>query len=246
MTRIEEFEESKPLLYELAHRILGSASGAEQAVRDTWLRYRTVSAEPVSGSAFLPAAVTQIAKEQLRTARTDSGAGIGPWLAEPLLDLRDESPDRAPDLEESLSTASLLMLERLSPLERAVLVLRDLFGCDWPAVAAAVGCSESACRQLVGAVESRGGAGPGPGRPRRTAGADQVDRLLAVIVPALARIGITFAPRDVDRGPGAVFRDRDGRVLGAAAFDIVDGRVQTLRWVDHPETVDGGPVPAAR
>jgi RNA polymerase sigma-70 factor (ECF subfamily) len=148
-TRDEEFEELRPLLFSIAYRILGSVSEAEDAVQDTWLRYAASRTEPASTKAFLSAVVTRISIDVLRSARRRREEYVGPWFPEPLLADPYEDPERAAELADSVSIAALLLLERLSPLERAAFVLREVFGFGFPEVASAVGRSEAACRQLV-------------------------------------------------------------------------------------------------
>ncbi|MFC8349637.1 sigma factor-like helix-turn-helix DNA-binding protein [Streptomyces sp. NPDC057280] len=203
MSRIEEFEEARPLLYSIAHRMLGSAGRADDAVHQAWLHYQAAPEQPDPGREFLTAAVARICLDILR--------GI-----------------RLPEPAEAQATAALSLLERLSPLERAVFVLREVLGCGPAQIASAVGCSEAACRQLAT-------GGTALSWPRRIAGAEHVARVLATIVPALVRVGVTLEPRQVDQRPGAVFRDRNGTVLSALALDFLDGRIHTIRWVTDPD-----------
>jgi RNA polymerase sigma factor (sigma-70 family) len=149
MTRAQEFEQLRPLLFSIAYRILGSASEAEDAVQETWLRFDTSPTQPTSIKAFLSAVVTRISIDVLRSARVRREEYVGPWFPEPLLTDPYEDPEHAAELADSLSMAALLLLERLSPLERAVFVLREVFGFGFPEVASAVGRSEAACRQLA-------------------------------------------------------------------------------------------------
>ena len=148
MTRAEEFQELRPLLFSIAYRILGSVSEAEDAVQETWLRYESSPAAPASAKAFLSAVVTRTSIDVLRSARVRREAYVGPWFPEPLLTDPYEDPERSAELADSVSTAALLLLERLTPLERAVFVLREVFGFSFPEIASAVGRSETACRQL--------------------------------------------------------------------------------------------------
>ena len=128
MTRAEEFEELRPLLFSIAYRILGSVSEAEDAVQETWLRYAASPAQPASAKAFLSAVVTRISIDVLRSARVRREEYVGPWFPEPLLTDPYQDPERSAELADSVSMAALLLLERLSPLERAVFVLREVFG----------------------------------------------------------------------------------------------------------------------
>src|SRR5262247_3536680 len=162
MTRTEEFEELRPLLFSIAYRILGSVSEAEDAVQETWLRWEASSTEPASAKAFLSAVVTRISIDVLRSARVRREAYVGPWFPEPLLTDPYEDPERSAELADSVSMAALLLLERLSPLERAVFVLREVFEFGFPEIASAVGRSEAACRQLATRARRHMNAG----RPR--------------------------------------------------------------------------------
>jgi RNA polymerase sigma-70 factor (ECF subfamily) len=175
MTRGEEFQELRPLLFAIAYRILGSVAEAEDAVQETWLCYESAPAQPTSVKAFLSAVVTRVSIDVLRSARVRRETYVGPWLPEPLLTDPYEDPARSAELADSLSTAALLLLERLSPLERAVFVLRDVFGFGFPEIASAVGRSEAACRQL--AVRAR--RHMDDGRPRFEADRREREELAA-------------------------------------------------------------------
>ena len=181
MTRAEEFEQLRPLLFAIAYRILGSVSEAEDAVQETWLRYEASPAQPASAKAFLSAAVTRISIDVLRSARVRREEYVGPWFPEPLLTDPYEDPERSAELADSVSMAALLLLERLSPLERAVFVLREVFGFGFPEVASAVGRSEAACRQL--AVRAR--RHMDAGRPRFEADRREREKLAARFFGAL-------------------------------------------------------------
>ncbi|MFF7985533.1 RNA polymerase sigma-70 factor [Streptomyces sp. NPDC007901] len=181
MNRTEEFQDLRPLLFSIAYRILGSVSEAEDAVQETWLRFEASPTEVRSPKAFLSAAVTRISIDVLRSARVRREAYVGPWFPEPLLTDPYEDPERSAELADSLSMAALLLLERLSPLERAVFVLREVFDFGFPEVAAAVGRSEAACRQL--AVRAR--RHMAEGRPRFEADHRERDELAARFFEAL-------------------------------------------------------------
>lgn len=147
--RVEEFGELRPLLFSIAYRILGSVSEAEDAVQEAWLRYEATSTQPASAKAFLAAVVTRISIDVLRSARVRRETYVGPWFPEPLLADPYQDPERSAELADSLSMAALLLLERLSPIERAVFVLREVFGFGFAEIASAVARSEAACRQLA-------------------------------------------------------------------------------------------------
>lgn len=181
MSRAEEFEELRPLLFAIAYRILGSVSEAEDAVQETWLRYESSPAQPRSAKAFLSAVVTRVSIDVLRSARVRRETYVGHWFPEPLLTDPYEDPARSAELADSVSMAALLLLERLTPLERAVFVLRDVFGFGFPEVAVAVGRSEAACRQL--AVRAR--RHMEVGRPRFEADRREREELAARFFDAL-------------------------------------------------------------
>jgi RNA polymerase sigma-70 factor, ECF subfamily len=289
MSRGEEFQELRPLLFAIAYRILGSVAEAEDAVQETWLRYESSPTQPTSTKAFLSAVVTRISIDVLRSARVRRETYVGPWFPEPLLTDPYEDPARSAELADSLSMAALLLLERLSPLERAVFVLREVFGFGFPEIAAAVGRSEPACRQL--AVRARrhmeagrprfeadrrereelaarffvalrngdvdqlrellaadvsmvgDGGGKAPALPKSVIGADNVARVLASIFPLLARIEASMEQRELNGQPGAIIRDRDGKVVGTMMLDVIGGQIQTIRSVANPDKLGHvGPV----
>ena len=289
MTRVEEFQELRPLLFAIAYRILGSVAEAEDAVQETWLRYQASPTQPTSAKAFLSAVVTRISIDVLRSARVRREQYVGPWFPEPLLIDPYEDPERSAELADSVSMAALLLLERLSPLERAVFVLREVFGFGFAEIAPAVGRSEAACRQL--AVRARrhmdsgrprfeadrrerdelasrffdafregdvaglrellaadvsmvgDGGGKAPQWARAIVGAENVARLLASMLPWLVRVGVEVDPHQVNGQPGAIFRDRDDKVLNTWTLDVLDGRIQTIRSVQNPDKLGHvGPV----
>lgn len=289
MGKVEEFEALRPLLFSIAYRILGSVGEAEDAVQEAWLRFDGSPTRPVSAKAFLSATVTRISIDVLRSARVRREAYVGPWFPEPLLSDPYQDPARSAELADSVSMAALLLLERLSPLERSVFVLREVFGFGFEEVAQAVGRSEAACRQL--AVRARrhmeagrprfaadrqarqelarrffdalkdgdvdalrdllaadvqlvgDGGGRAPQLARAVVGAENVARVLGTVFPWLVRIDVTFEPREVNGQPGAVFRDRDGKVLHTMALDVLDGRIQAIRSVLNPDKLGHlGPV----
>jgi RNA polymerase sigma-70 factor (ECF subfamily) len=181
MSRGEEFEELRPLLFAIAYRILGSVTEAEDAVQETWLRYESSSTQPTSTKAFLSAVVTRVSIDVLRSARVRRETYVGQWFPEPLLTDPYEDPARSAELADSVSMAALLLLERLSPLERAVFVLREVFGFGFPEIASAVGRSAAACRQLAARARRHMDAG----RPRFEADRREREELAARFFDAL-------------------------------------------------------------
>jgi len=181
VTRDEEFQQLRPLLFSIAYRILGSVAEAEDAVQETWVRYQGSPTQPASVKAFLSAVVTRISIDVLRSARVRREQYTGQWFPEPLLTDPYQDPERSAELADSVSMAALLLLERLSPLERAVFVLREVFGFGFAEVAAAVGRSQAACRQL--AVRARHHMDEG--RPRFEADRREREKLAARFFDAL-------------------------------------------------------------
>ncbi len=140
----------RPLLFSIAYRLLGSVMEAEDMVQETYLRWQAQdSAAIASPRAYLTTVITRLCLDQLRSARARRETYIGPWLPEPLLTDPGRSPADAAVMADSLSMAFLVLLERLSPLERAVFVLREVFDYDYAAIADIVDRSEAACRQLA-------------------------------------------------------------------------------------------------
>lgn len=147
--RTDEFVELRPLLFSIVYRILGSAAEAEDVLQDAWLRYAGADVVVGSPRAFLTTVVTRLAVDVLRSARVRREQYVGQWLPEPLFTDGTGGPEERAELVESISMASLLLLERLSPMERAVFVLREVFEVDYAEIAEAVERSEDACRQLA-------------------------------------------------------------------------------------------------
>ena len=149
MTDEEVFEAHRELLFAVAYRMLGSVADAEDAVQDAWLRWsaapRSDIAEP---RAYLARTVTHVALNRLRSARARREAYVGSWLPEPLLTTGPDTADRA-ELAESVSLAMLVVLESLTPEERAVFVLHEVFGFPHAEIAAAIGRSDASVRQLM-------------------------------------------------------------------------------------------------
>ena len=143
----EIFEEHRGLLFSVAYRMLGIAADAEDTVQDAWLRWSAADRSRVGDPrAYLVRITTNLALDRLRSAKAQRESYVGPWLPEPV----PTAPDVAEDVElsESVSMAMLVVLETLSPLERAVFVLKEVFGFPYTEIARALDRSESAVRQL--------------------------------------------------------------------------------------------------
>jgi RNA polymerase sigma-70 factor, ECF subfamily len=149
MTTDEAFRDLRPLLFAIAYRMLGSVSEAEDIVQEAFLRYHRVPVLPESPKAYLSAVVTRLCIDHARSARVRRETYVGQWLPEPLLtDLAAPDPASLAEQSDTLSMAFLLLLERLSPVERAVFLLHDVFSYSYDEIAEIVGRSQDACRQL--------------------------------------------------------------------------------------------------
>jgi RNA polymerase sigma-70 factor (ECF subfamily) len=147
---LEPFDRHRRLLFTVAYQMLGSVADAEDVVQDAWLRWSAADRGDVADArAYLVQVTSRLALDRLRSARVRREAYVGPWLPEPLLTETAAGPEDAVELGEQVSLALLVVLETLSPLERAVFVLRDVFGMPVPEVAAALGRSEAAVRQVA-------------------------------------------------------------------------------------------------
>lgn len=147
-TSADPFTAHRNLLFTVAYELLGSAADAEDAVQEAWLKWDAADqAEVHNPRAYLVRIVTRTALDHLRTVTRRREDYVGPWLPEPLLTSHDVAEDV--ELAESVSMAMLLVLETLSPTERAVFVLREVFGLDYDELADAVDKSQDAVRQIA-------------------------------------------------------------------------------------------------
>jgi RNA polymerase sigma-70 factor, ECF subfamily len=145
-----QFEHHRPLMFSIAYRMLGSATEAEDIVQEAYLRYQATT-EPIdTPKAFLSTVVTRLCINHLQSAQTQRNVYVGPWLPEPILTDTDEQsvPVHQAELHESLSLAFLTLLEQLTPLERAVFLLREVFDYEYADIAGIIGKEEAACRQM--------------------------------------------------------------------------------------------------
>lgn len=153
-TVTEVFEEHRPVLTGVAYRMLGRVADAEDVVQEAWLRWSGADRSDVrEPRGYLVRVTTRLAIDRLRLAQTRKEAYVGPWLPEPYVtDFGATVPDTAERavLADSVSLAVLVVLESLSPLERAVFVLREAFGYPYADIAVTLDRSESAVRQLAG------------------------------------------------------------------------------------------------
>lgn len=141
----------RPLMFSVAYRMLGSVAEAEDVVQDAFLRiYQSMreGTRPDSPEAFATTVTTRLAIDVLRSARRRRERYVGPWLPEPIVESGAADPAWRIEMDETVSLAFLVVLERLSPVERAVFLLREVFGYEYADIAAVVDKSEANCRQL--------------------------------------------------------------------------------------------------
>jgi len=204
MSDLAAFEAHRARLTRLAYRMLGSVSEAEDVVQDAWLRWRRAQTQIIDDPAgWLVRTATRICLDRMRAARVRREAYRGPWLPEPLIEeMSEESLERA----EAVSVAFLLALERLSPLERAVFLLHDVFGDDYGAIAEILGRNEAACRQLA----TRARAHVREARPRFSVSQDEAARLVAAFMAALQKNDVA-ALKDVLAQDAVMISDGGGK-----------------------------------
>ena len=178
-TRTAAFAATRGRLQRLAYRMLGSVGDAEDVVQDAWLRWTRAGADVADPAAWLVRTTTRLCLDRLRAAKAERAAYRGPWLPEPLIEPLVEDPvERAEDV----SVAFLLALERLSPLERAVFLLREAFDEDYGAIAETLGRTEAAVRQLA----ARAKAHVRQAKPRYAVDRVEAERLANAFLAAAA------------------------------------------------------------
>ncbi|MDQ4504315.1 RNA polymerase sigma-70 factor [Sinomonas sp. ASV322] len=241
----EAFVSHRNLLFTVAYEMLGSAADAEDVLQETWLRWVGVDLGEVRDErAYLVRITTRQALNRLRTLTRRKETYVGPWLPEPML----TSPDVAEDVElaDSLSTALMVVLETLSPTERAVFVLREVFDTGYDEIAAAVDKSPAAVRQIA----HRARAHVDARRPRQAVSARETRAALASMQHAvetgdLRRLLDVLAPDVVYMGDGGGLRQAARRpIVGAdkVVRMLVGGFAKTRATVTtEPTTVNGSP-----
>ena len=178
---VDAHAELRPLLFSIAYRMTGSVGDAEDIVQEAFIRaYRAEAAGTLleSPQAFLATTTTRLAIDNLRSARVRRESYVGTWLPEPLVADSEPGPAERAEMSDSLSLAFLVLLESLSPVERAVFLLREVFGYGYEEIARTVAKSEANCRQIFTRARHR----IEEGRPRfaasRAQGMELVDRFL--------------------------------------------------------------------
>lgn len=148
--RLEIFRQHRSLLFSIAYRMLGTVADAEDMVQDTFLRWQVASLDDIqSPRAFLVTIVSRQCIKYLQSARVQREEYVGEWLPEPVLTGPDGDPSAAMEIDESLSIGFLILLERLTPTERAVFLLREIFEYEYAEIAEITHLTESNCRQIL-------------------------------------------------------------------------------------------------
>ncbi|MCL7376637.1 RNA polymerase sigma factor SigJ [Streptomyces sp. 35G-GA-8] len=253
----DEFEAHRPVLTGVAYRMLGAVADAEDVVQEAWLRWsaaeRTDIREP---RAYLVRITTRLAIDRLRQAKARRESYVGPWLPEPIVtDFGPALPDTAERavLADSVSVAVLVVLESLSPLERAVFVLREAFGFPFGEIAVTLERSEAAVRQLAGRArrhveERRPRYDVDPAERRAlterflaAAGGGDIDALLALLAPDVRLVGDSGgkakAPLRIIEGADKVGRFMFAVAEGAARFEL---RAMEFNGAPAVLVLDGG------
>jgi RNA polymerase sigma-70 factor (ECF subfamily) len=225
--QVDSFEEYRSLLFAIAYRMLGSAMEAEDIVQEAYLRYSATPPESIRAmKSYLTTIVHHLCLDHLKSAQTQRENYVGPWLPEPIITDDDASllsPLRQITDRESISMAFLVLLESLSPLERAVFLLREVFDYEYAEIAQISGRSEAACRQLF----SRAKKHIRQHRPRFPASPEGHAKMIGRFMEAFAAGDIdglmSLLAEDV-----TAWSDGGGKVAGAARHPI-QGREKVAR-----------------
>ncbi len=182
MTSETEFEQHRPRLWGIAYRMLGARAEADDLVQEAWLRWNRAPRDDIRApEAWLVTITTRLAIDRLRQLKTEREAYTGPWLPEPMLAETAPPADHATELASDLSVAFLAVLERMTPEERAALLLREVFDSDYGDIAQILGKSETTVRQIV----SRARKHLRDGKPRIHVNAAAHANLLNQLVQAI-------------------------------------------------------------
>jgi RNA polymerase sigma-70 factor (ECF subfamily) len=221
---MESFADLRPYLFTVAYNMLGSVMDAEDMVQETYLRWQRAGEVADSPKAYLTAVITRLCIDHLRSAKVQREEYIGPWLPEPLVTSVSPNTEENIALSETLSLAFLVLLESLSPTERATFLLREIFDYDYAEIATIVGKSEVNCRQMVRRARQHIEAG----KPRFDVSLTQQETLVTQFAEACA-VGdleglINLLAEDIE-----VWSDGGGKVT--AARKIVYGRDKVARFM---------------
>jgi RNA polymerase sigma-70 factor (ECF subfamily) len=227
------FEPYRQRLRGLAYRMLGSMADAEDAVQEAYLRWHAADRGRVSDPrAFLMTTTTRICLDMLTSARARREEYVGPWLPEPVLDMAALAPDSRTELAEDLSIALLLILDQLSPLERAAFLLHDVFDFSFSEIATALERSEAACRQLAARARAHVRAARPRGATAQTASSSGIDPKHAQLLSAFTaatQSGDLNALTQLLASDVRVVTDGGGKVR--AALNMIEGADRVAKFL---------------
>jgi len=228
MTDEQGFEAYRPLMMSIAYRMLGSMTEAEDIVQEAYIRYQGAAPEQVwSHRAYLSTIVTRLCLNQLQSARSKRETYIGPWLPEPVLTQPDDhlDPARQAERHESISIAFLTLLEELTPVERAVFLLREVFDFDYVEIGEIVGREEAACRQMFSRAKKHIAAHRSRFKPDPEAHRRMLDRFSEAVGSGDLDGLMALLAEDV-----TMWTDGGGKARGAALHPL-KGREAVARFV---------------
>lgn len=250
MQSVDQFEQYRPLMFSIAYRMLGSAMEAEDMVQEAYLRYQnSPTADIQSPKAFLSTIVTRLCLNHLELARTKRESYVGEWLPEPVIthEAAVLNPANQISLHESLSMAFLVLLESLTPLERAVFLLREVFEYEYGEIAAILDKEETACRQLFSRAkkhihEHRPRFKPTPeahhqllGQFMQVVGAGELDGLMKILAQ-----DVTLWADGGGKARGAATRPLHGREA-VAQFMLASTRLPQVDYRGDIAEINGEP-----
>jgi RNA polymerase sigma-70 factor, ECF subfamily len=180
---VDAFTKYRSLLFSIAYRMLGSATESEDMLQETYLRWQQMAGDDIrSPRAMLVTIVSRLCINHLQSARVQREEYFGQWLPEPLLTAPALQTGNVHEIDDSLSMAFLVMLERLNPVERATLLLHDVFDYDYSEIATILARNEAACRQTLRRARQR----VEDGRPRFTVSPEEGEQLMRRFLEATA------------------------------------------------------------
>ncbi len=190
------FERARPRLTGRAYRLLGSLADADDVVQDAWLRWSTVDAAAIDNpDAWLNTVVTRLALDRLRSRKREEQRYVGPWLPTPIVE-RTADPADVAELSDSMTIAFLILLEQLTPDERAAFLMADVFGERYDAIAAVMQRTPESCRQLASRARRKVRAGESRRRDRAAESSEVVRRFLIALATGDERTAIACVADD--------------------------------------------------
>lgn len=226
MKNINEFEKYRKLLFSIAYRMLGSVMEAEDMVQETYYKWEKVSGKDIdSPKSFLTTVITNLCIDQLRSAKKKKESYVGIWLPEPIVSDKNESDvEDIVEISDSLSTAFLVLLESLSPIERAVYLLHDIFGYDFTDIGKFLDKKEDNCRQIAKRARDRIKGKEHRFKPSKK----DIDKILDSFVDAYSNGNIealmSLLEEDI-----VLYSDGGGKVR--AARKPIFGRINVSRFI---------------